>query len=73
VEAPHRSRVNIVFRLPNKDLDEQFIAGAESEGLFGLRGHRSVEGIRASMYNAMPLEGVERLVDFMNKFEKQHG
>lgn len=73
VEAPHRSRVNIVFRLPNKDLDEQFIAEAESEGLFGLRGHRSVEGIRASMYNAMPLEGVERLVDFMNKFEKQHG
>ncbi|OGV21401.1 MAG: phosphoserine transaminase [Lentisphaerae bacterium GWF2_38_69] len=73
VEAPHRSRVNIVFRLPTKDLSELFIHQAEEEGLLGLRGHRSVEGIRASMYNAMPLEGVERLVDFMDKFERTHG
>ena len=73
IESPHRSRVSIVFRLPTKELDELFIEEAEKRGLIGLKGHRSVEGIRASMYNAMPLEGVETLVDFMNEFEKKHG
>lgn len=73
VEAPHRSRVNIVFRCPTKHLSELFIHEAEEIGLLGLRGHRAVEGVRASMYNAMPLEGVEKLVDFMNRFEKLHG
>lgn len=73
IESPHRSRVNIVFKLPTKKLDEIFIDEAEKRGLIGLKGHRSVEGIRASMYNAMPLEGVETLVDFMYEFEKKHG
>lgn len=73
IESPHRSRVSIVFRLPTKELDEMFIDKAEKRGLIGLRGHRSVGGIRASMYNSMPLEGVEALVDFMYDFEKKHG
>jgi phosphoserine aminotransferase len=73
IESSHRSRVNIVFKLPTEKLDEMFLKEAEKIGLIGLRGHRAVGGIRASMYNAMPLEGVETLVDFMYEFEKKHG
>lgn len=63
-----RSHMNVVFRLPTEDLEAQFIADAVSEGMVGLKGHRSVGGIRASMYNAMPVEGVAVLVDFMRAF-----
>ena len=68
-----RSKVNVVFRLPSKDLDEKFLYDAQKVGLIGLKGHRSVEGLRASIYNAMPLEGVEFLLDFMNDFERKNG
>ncbi len=72
VVPSHRSRVNVVFRTPSKVLDEKFVTDAEKEGLIGLRGHRAVEGLRASMYNSMPLEGVEKLIDFMNEFELEN-
>ena len=68
-----RSKVNVVFRLPTKELDEKFLGEAYKAGLIGLKGHRSVEGLRASIYNAMPLEGVEVLLDFMNDFERKYG
>ncbi len=68
-----RSMMNVTFRLPGEDLEKQFIAEATENGLVGLKGHRSVGGIRASIYNAMPLEGVQALVDFMNEFEKKNG
>ncbi len=70
VEPASRSKMNIVFRLPSEPLEEKFVKEAKAKGLIGLKGHRSVGGIRASIYNAMPLEGVEKLIDFMNAFEK---
>ena len=73
VAPADRSKVNVVFRLPTKELDDKFIEEARKIGLIGLKGHRSVEGLRASIYNAMPLEGVEYLLDFMNDFERKHG
>jgi phosphoserine aminotransferase len=63
-----RSLMNVTFRLPASELTEQFSSEAESLGMDGLRGHRSVGGIRASIYNAFPREGVERLVEFMKDF-----
>jgi len=63
-----RSRMNITFRLPSVDDETAFLAGAAAEDMVELRGHRSVGGIRASIYNAMPVEGVERLADFMRRF-----
>ncbi len=68
-----RSRMNVVFNLPTPALEEKFIGEAETLGLVGLRGHSTVGGIRASIFNAMPLEGVEKLIDFMNNFEKRNG
>jgi phosphoserine aminotransferase len=68
VSTTDRSHMNVVFRLPSEDLESMFIAGAESEDMVGLKGHRSVGGIRASMYNAMPVEGVAALVKFMHEF-----
>jgi phosphoserine aminotransferase len=73
VEGASRSRMNVVFRLPSEELEEKFVKQAAKEGMIGLKGHRSVGGIRASIYNAMPLEGVEHLIDFMNEFEKVNG
>ena len=72
VEKRDRSRMNVPFALKNSSLDEIFLKGAERRGMFQLKGHRSVGGMRASIYNAMPLEGVQRLVDYMHEFEKQH-
>lgn len=72
VEPSNRSRMNIVFRLPSEQLEEKFIKESEIEGMLGLKGHRSVGGIRASIYNSMPLEGVEHLIDFMNEFEQEN-
>lgn len=64
----HRSRMNLTFRLPTEDHEKRFVKEAEAAGLSGLKGHRSVGGLRASLYNAMPRSGVERLVDFMDRF-----
>ena len=66
-----RSRMNVPFRLRDDKLDAQFLEEAEARGLSQLKGHRSVGGMRASIYNAMPLEGVEALVEFMEEFRAQ--
>jgi phosphoserine aminotransferase len=67
-----RSMMNVTFVTGNEDLDKKFIAGAKAAGLINLGGHRSVGGMRASIYNAMPVEGVQALVDFMKKFEEEN-
>lgn len=67
-----RSKMNITFRLSSEELEEKFIKAATAQGLVGLKGHRSVGGCRASLYNAMSLEGVKILVDFMEKFAKEN-
>jgi phosphoserine aminotransferase len=68
-----QSKMNVVFRLPTEELEKKFIADAADEGMGGLKGHRSVGGCRASIYNAMPLEGAQALADFMGCFAKRHG
>jgi phosphoserine aminotransferase len=68
-----RSLMNVTFRLPSEELEKQFVAEATKAGLDGLKGHRSVGGIRASIYNAFPRAGVEALVAFMKEFERTHG
>jgi len=68
-----RSLMNVTFRLPSEELEKQFIKDAEKAGLDGLKGHRSVGGIRASIYNAFPEAGVDALADFMQEFERHHG
>ena len=68
-----RSDMNITFRLPSEDLEKQFIEKAANEGMKGLKGHRSVGGIRASIYNAFSTEGIDALVSFMELFEKENG
>ncbi|MEK6593066.1 MAG: 3-phosphoserine/phosphohydroxythreonine transaminase [Pseudomonadota bacterium] len=73
VAAADRSRMNIPFTLRNDRLDEEFLKQAKSHALTQLKGHRSVGGMRASIYNAMPMEGVRALVDFMRDFERKHG
>ncbi|NLJ56079.1 MAG: 3-phosphoserine/phosphohydroxythreonine transaminase [Firmicutes bacterium] len=72
-DAENRSNMNITFRLPNEELEKIFVAGAAQEGLVGLKGHRSVGGIRASLYNAMPLQGAETLAQYMTAFYRQNG
>ena len=67
-----RSRMNVPFRLKNAALDEQFLKGAQQRGMVQLKGHRSVGGMRASIYNAMPIEGVRALVDYLAEFEAKH-
>lgn len=73
VQKDSRSRMNITFRLPSEDLEKQFVKESEAAGLDGLKGHRSVGGVRASIYNAFPEEGVDALVSFMQDFEKRNG
>ena len=68
-----RSRMNVPFRLKNEALDEGFLKDAKAAGMVELKGHRSVGGMRASIYNAMPMAGVEALVQFMRDFEKKQG
>ena len=68
-----RSWMNVPFRLANPELDGTFLAGAAAAGLAHLAGHRAVGGMRASLYNAMPIEGVAALVGFMRDFERRHG
>lgn len=69
VAAPHRSLMNVPFVLPTNELNQQFVNEATAAGLVNLKGHRLVGGMRASIYNAMPVEGVKTLVDFMKTFE----
>ena len=65
--------MNVPFRLRDENLDARFLQEAEARGLSQLKGHRSVGGMRASIYNAMPIEGVEALVEFMEEFRARHG
>ena len=67
-----RSIANVTFRTDSKELDAEFVAGATERGLVGVKGHRLVGGMRASVYNAVPLEGVQALVDYMGQFEVEH-
>jgi len=73
VRKEDRSRMNVVFRLPDEALDKAFLKGAEERGMVQLKGHRAVGGIRASIYNAMPMAGVQALADYMREFEKKNG
>jgi phosphoserine aminotransferase len=73
VARQDRSRMNVPFTLPDAGLDETFLKQAKQNGLLQLKGHRSVGGMRASIYNAMPLDGVRALVNFMREFERIHG
>jgi phosphoserine aminotransferase len=68
-----RSMMNVTFRLPTEDLEKKFANEATAAGMDGLKGHRSVGGIRASIYNAFPRAGCEALVEFMKEFEKKNG
>ena len=72
VRKEDRSLMNVPFVTGDKDLDAEFVKAAEKEGLVSLKGHRTVGGMRASIYNAMPIEGVEKLVAFMKDFEEKH-
>jgi phosphoserine aminotransferase len=72
-DADSRSMMNVTFRLPSEDLEKKFANEATAQGLDGLKGHRSVGGIRASIYNAFPKAGCEALVQFMKEFEKKNG
>ena len=69
----HRSHMNVTWRLPSEELERRFVAEAAEAGLVSLKGHHSVGGVRASIYNALPVEGVERLVSFMGDFRAKHG
>ena len=69
----YRSDMNVTFRLPTEELEALFVDEASQADLKGLKGHRSVGGLRASIYNAFPVEGVEALCSFMNEFERRHG
>ena len=74
VEEPsQRSRMNVTWTMSHPDEEKRFVAAAEEAGLPGLKGHRLLGGLRASIYNAMPLEGVERLVEFMKRFAQSQG
>ncbi len=73
VARADRSLMNVPFKLKDESLDEAFLKGAQSKGMIQLKGHRSVGGMRASIYNAMPVEGVKALVAYMKDFEVQHG
>ena len=71
-DKDNRSFMNVTFTCPNKDLDAKFVKESIAAGMSNLKGHRSVGGIRASIYNAMPLDGVQTLLDFMKKFEEEN-
>ncbi len=73
VAAAVRSRMNIPFFLPDERLDAQFVSESKAAGLLALKGHKAVGGIRASLYNAMPVAGAQALVDFMHDFRQRHG
>jgi len=70
VDPACRSRMNVPFFLRDESRNEAFLAGAKAAGLLQLKGHKSVGGMRASLYNAMPIEGVQTLVSYMQEFER---
>jgi phosphoserine aminotransferase len=72
-EKDSRSRMNVTFRLPSEELEKQFVKDSTAAGLDGLKGHRSVGGLRASIYNAFPEAGIDALVEFMREFERTKG
>jgi phosphoserine aminotransferase len=72
-DKPSRSQMNVTFRLPSEELEKRFVKESTAAGLDGLKGHRSVGGMRASIYNAFPEAGVTALVDFMREFERRWG
>jgi len=71
-EKDSRSKMNITFRLPDEELEKKFVKEATEKGLVGLKGHRSVGGLRASVYNAFPIEGAKALVEFMKEFQQKN-
>jgi phosphoserine aminotransferase len=73
IQPARRSRMNVPFLLRDESLNAAFLAESEAAGLLALKGHKSVGGMRASLYNAMPYEGVLALIDFMRDFEARHG
>jgi phosphoserine aminotransferase len=73
VDKADRSRMNVPFTLADPKLDDEFLKGAQERGMLQLKGHRSVGGMRASIYNAMPIEGVRTLVEYMREFEAKRG
>ena len=73
VEKKDRSLMNVPFVTASKELDAEVVAASKAAGFDNLKGHKSVGGLRASIYNAMPKEGVEALVDFLKDFEAKHG
>ena len=73
VDKAHRSTMNVTFDLPSPEALEEFLKQASKGGLYSLKGYRAVGGVRASIYNAMPIEGVQALVSFMKEFERSHG
>ena len=73
VRVPDRSRMNVPFKLRDESLDEAFLKGAQARKMLQLKGHRSVGGMRASIYNAMPIEGVRALLDYLREFEQKNG
>ena len=68
-----RSIMNVVWRLPSEELEEMFVSEAKKAGMIGLKGHRSVGGLRASIYNAVSQSSVDALIDFMTDFEAKNG
>jgi phosphoserine aminotransferase len=72
VAKEDRSLMNVPFKLKDDALDAEFLKGAQARGMIQLKGHRSVGGMRASIYNAMSIEGVQALVQYMKEFEAQH-
>ena len=72
IAVENRSRMNIPFTLKDATLDEKFLKQAQQNGLLQLKGHRSVGGMRASLYNAMPIDGVIALINYLRDFEKHH-
>ena len=73
VDKRYRSRMNVVFRLPSEELEAKFVEESKKEGMLGLKGHRSVGGLRASLYNALPMEDAAALAQFMIEFERRNG
>lgn len=73
VRQDYRSKMNVTFKLRDESLNDSFLKQAEENGLVALKGHRSVGGMRASIYNAMPISGAQALVDFMKEFERKNG
>jgi phosphoserine aminotransferase len=73
VAANARSRMNVPFFLPDAGLDARFVAESRAAGMIGLKGHKAVGGIRASIYNAVPVAAVDALVDFMRDFQARNG